>query len=347
MVFNLSASGNARGDAAMDALKWDHTGNVNITNTLSANNGYFKTDSSSMRLGNNQNNSWILHAPQDDRNTMFIAPGTKGDNWDWGKQVTFNKAGDVNVNGKFNVGGDVNVNGKFTVGGKPLTAGGTTVTNDIKSNSIGRETGDWFRIFGNTTDNGTALYGGLSVGPDGGRGLSVGAWDSKVPAGNINATGNVNIAGSLCLGPAENNWCFTPNPNKQWLDIRRNGVVGDKPDTGEYHLTQDGNLFLQRSTQQGWVADNIRNPKVDNISFNGSPWNLHQEGGKYLVARDNIDGKDTRYAMAAGQFVDVQNINNRTWVNPRGDKFTFQDDGNAVMYNGRDGKPKWASNTNY
>jgi hypothetical protein len=53
-------------------------------------------------------------------------------------------------------------------------------------------------------------------------------------------------------GPAENNWCFTPNPNKQWLDIRRNQANGDR--TAEYNLTQDGDLFVQ-----GRVADNQKN----------------------------------------------------------------------------------------
>jgi hypothetical protein len=151
---------------------------------------------------------------------------------------------------------------------------------------------------------------------DGGSALTIN-YDNDFKGGvNVNASGgfrvrgNTQIDGSLCLGPAENNWCFTPNANKQWLDIRRNGAVGDKPDTAEYHLTQDGNLFLQRSTQQGWVADNIRNPKVDNISFNGSPWNLRQEGGQYLVARSSTN-PDHRYAMASGNYVDIQNINNK------------------------------------
>ena len=74
-------------------------------------------------------------------------------------------------------------------------------------------------------------------------------------SGNVNIQGNVQIDGGLCLGPADNNWCFTPNANRNWLDIRRNGVTGDKGDTGEFHLSQDGNLWLNRSASRGWVAD--------------------------------------------------------------------------------------------
>jgi hypothetical protein len=139
----------------------------------------------------------------------------------------------------------------------------------------------------------------------------VGVWDRLDVHGVLGVDSNVNIGGKLCIGPANNNWCFNPNPNGQWLDIRRNNATGDKPDTAEFHLTQDGNLFLNRSTQQGWVADNIRNPKVDNIAFNGSPWNLRQEGGQYLVFR-NSSSPDYRYAFFPNQYVDVSKDNLRT-----------------------------------
>jgi hypothetical protein len=93
-------------------------GDTNVTGKLSGANGYFRVNDNSAQIGANQNNSWILHAPNDDRNTFFIAPGTKGDNWDWSKQTTINKSGDVNVGGN------------FTVKGKPLEMSTTSAITD-------------------------------------------------------------------------------------------------------------------------------------------------------------------------------------------------------------------------
>jgi len=59
---------------------------------------------------------------------------------------------------------------------------------------------DWMRIYG-TTGSGTAMYNGVSIGAEGGRGLSVGEWKSDVPAGDIKTTGKV------CIGPK---WCIVP-----------------------------------------------------------------------------------------------------------------------------------------
>ena len=86
-------------------------GGFRVNGDLAAANGYFKADNNSMQVGTNQQNSWILHAPNDSRNTLFIAPGKNGKNWDWNKQTTINKNGDVNVGGKFCVQG-VCIDGK-------------------------------------------------------------------------------------------------------------------------------------------------------------------------------------------------------------------------------------------
>jgi len=64
---------------------------------------------------------------------------------------------------------------------------------DPKVNSIGRDSGDWFRIYG-TKDNGTALHGGLSLNDWNGygSGLSVGQWGRPSHQGVL-------IAGKLPL----------------------------------------------------------------------------------------------------------------------------------------------------
>ena len=98
---------------------------------------------------------------------------------------------------------------------------------------------DWMRIYG-TPGSGTALYNGLSIGADGGRGLNVGDWRSDVPAGAIRATGNVDAAS------------FT---------------IGGKPFTGASAATQitDYDAFTKPSVtpniSKGW------NIQPDNISW--------------------------------------------------------------------------------
>jgi hypothetical protein len=99
--------------------------------------------------------------------------------------------------------------------------------------------------------DGPRLFGcqGGQLGTHCGGDVTALSWDSK---------GNVNIPGKLCIGPPNNQWCFTPNGNGAWLDIQRNGAT-DGANQGSFHLTQDGNLYLNRSTYPGWVADNLMN----------------------------------------------------------------------------------------
>ena len=79
---------------------------------------------------------------------------------------------------------------------------------DTKVNSIGRgDDVDWLRIYGSVT-RGTAMYNGLSVGPDGGRGLSVGEWNSNVPVGQIKTTDRICIGSRWCIGPEGDNLVF-------------------------------------------------------------------------------------------------------------------------------------------
>jgi hypothetical protein len=101
----------------------------------------------------------------------------------------------------------------------PVGPQGAGYNVDTKVNSIGRDgAADWFRIYG-TKDNGTALYNGLSVGPDGGRGLAVGAWNPGVPTGEIHSTGQI------CIGPR---WCIrSEGGDNEWLVFRDNKTGGD------------------------------------------------------------------------------------------------------------------------
>ena len=59
-------------------------------------------------LGNNGNNKWILHAPNDNRKTLFIAPQING-RWAWEKQININNNGDLNVGSKINTKGGTSV----------------------------------------------------------------------------------------------------------------------------------------------------------------------------------------------------------------------------------------------
>lgn len=73
-------------------------------------NSYFGTNNNAMWVGGNQQNSWVFHAPNDNRNTLFLAPGTNGTNWDWGRQMTIDKLGNVVTTGDLSIGGGLKLN---------------------------------------------------------------------------------------------------------------------------------------------------------------------------------------------------------------------------------------------
>ncbi|OYV74866.1 MAG: hypothetical protein B7Z66_15020 [Chromatiales bacterium 21-64-14] len=82
---------------------------------------------------------------------------------------------------------------------------------------------------------------------------------------------------TLCVGPADNNWCLKPNANGQWLDLARNGATADNTDSPTYHFTEDGNMWLNRVTMHegqpalgGWVADHIGQLQTDVVSLKSS-----------------------------------------------------------------------------
>jgi len=75
-------------------------------------NGYFTTKHDGVWIGGNQPNSWIFHAPGDNRNGLFIAPGTNGSNWDWGSQISLDKKGNLITSRDVTVSGNLHLKGK-------------------------------------------------------------------------------------------------------------------------------------------------------------------------------------------------------------------------------------------
>lgn len=78
------------------ALTWDAQGNLNIkgnanfsgTNTF---NGDTTFNNNIVMAGNN---AWVLHHPDDARNSLFIAPRS-GNVWNWGRQTRLTQDGNI------------------------------------------------------------------------------------------------------------------------------------------------------------------------------------------------------------------------------------------------------------
>lgn len=76
--------------------------NIKVTDNLEAGN---LVVASNVRVGNanlimggfQDKNRWIIHAPNDDRKGMWIAPGNGTDNWDWGKGVSLSSTGVMGI----------------------------------------------------------------------------------------------------------------------------------------------------------------------------------------------------------------------------------------------------------
>ena len=96
----------------------------------------------------------------------------------------------------------------------------------------------------------------------------------------------------LCIGPQNNNWCFIPNQNGQYLDLVRNGA-GDNPDSAVYHFTQDGNLWLNRSSQRGWIADNVAN-LANNAIRKDKTYGIKSSRGGYLSDQGGWKGRPSK-----------------------------------------------------
>jgi len=101
------------------------------------------------------------------------------------------------------------------------------------------------------------VFDELSVGMDTtvGRNLTV--------LGDTTTVKNLNITGDLTIGTPNNKWIITVRQgdnNNKWLEFlhqnsdNRNNYSDN---AGHIIMSQDGNLWLPRSTAKGWVADNI------------------------------------------------------------------------------------------
>jgi hypothetical protein len=127
--------------------------------------------------------------------------------------------------------GDTIVDGSLVVNGKDISAGAGSGAQgpqlpDPRMNSIGRDDGDWFRIYG-TPGNGTALHNGMAINHNGG--LAVGSW-SRPPTGDIEATGNITGRG---LNITNGNGSFT---HFNHANTSKNFIRGDT------HV--DGKIFV-------------------------------------------------------------------------------------------------------
>lgn len=79
--------------------------------------------------------------------------------------------------------------------------GDANFTGNTRMSSVGRDSGDWFRIYG-TPANGTAVYNGMSINDNGG--LCVGGWD-KVPQGELRVKNKDGTLTQLNVGGTSKN----------------------------------------------------------------------------------------------------------------------------------------------
>lgn len=70
---------------------WGGSGNLTVQGDASVGGQAYVGDNVIMT----GDNSWILHTPNDGRKQMYVAPGTNGANWDWGRQTQFMADGTI------------------------------------------------------------------------------------------------------------------------------------------------------------------------------------------------------------------------------------------------------------
>jgi hypothetical protein len=107
----------------------------------------------------------------------------------------------------------------------------------------------------------------MLVGNKSGGVRKVGVWD------RLEVHGNQSIDGELQIGK----WTIFENKDGHLVFKKEDGDP-TKPDTGYVRFAQDGNIWANRSTQQGWVADNLGNK----ISKNDTVWLKNEKQGGYI-----------------------------------------------------------------
>ena len=77
----------------------------------------------------NNGNNWIMHAPNDHRHQLYIAPsnGKNTENWDWGKGLDWHSSGKMHIQ-------DIHTRGDSTTAGNSHTAGTSTVDGQLQVN---------------------------------------------------------------------------------------------------------------------------------------------------------------------------------------------------------------------
>lgn len=177
----------------------------------------------------------------------------------WGDSCAAgNCAGEGKLKHKFTATGDaqhegnLSVKGKLTVNGQEVKAGGSTqsaIGPDPRFDSVGRDSGDWFRIYG-TKDNGTAMYNGVSIN-DGG--LAVGQW-GKPGHGGIAVNGKNVVEFGTGIGKQGDAGKLGYQTFSDGLDI-----IGAGTDATSRKITMWDNVFVQKDLQ----AANVSTSDVD------------------------------------------------------------------------------------
>ena len=77
----------------------------------------------------NNGNNWIMHAPNDHRHQLYIAPsnGKNTENWNWGKGLDWHSSGKMHIQ-------DIHTRGDSTTSGNSHTAGTSTVDGQLQVN---------------------------------------------------------------------------------------------------------------------------------------------------------------------------------------------------------------------
>jgi hypothetical protein len=271
---------------------------LNVAGTMTANNGYIRTGDSGIQLGANQNNSWILHAPNDNRNTMFIAPGTNGNGWDWAHQTTINKDGNVKVGANLNVNKDLRVENGINMGGAglfsidaPNVPGGRFTVDPSGNTRVGHD----LRVENGINMGGSGVFSIDAPNVPGGR-------FTVDESGNVNAKGSLK-AGTLKLGDATlvqaDDWIRVladPNNINSW----NKGLAADQlwSKRGVYVGTSlnlnSGQPITIRDQFHGMVfQDDIDGPNIH--GWGGGKLSTTQAGGQqdYIKWGKTADKVDT------------------------------------------------------
>jgi hypothetical protein len=76
---------------------------------------------------------------------------------------------------------------------------------------------------------------------------------------DLNVGNSLRVNGSIKLGTANNFWTIQARDNG-WLEFLYNGTSQDNygDNVGHLIMSPDGNMWLPRSTNKGWVADNLQ-----------------------------------------------------------------------------------------